>query len=291
MRQVDVNSGALKIGSHTGPFEPGQIYSGGSCDVFTELIGAKGKDVLYVGDHIYGDILKSKKVRGWRTFLVVPELQHELDIWVNKRSLFETLNTLDQELGDLYLHMDSSSRNKPDISVLRNRIRQTIHELDMSYGILGSIFRCGSRQTHFATQIQRYADIYSSTFINLMFYPFSFLFRAPPMLMPHESTVEHEKEVFTNGKFIEQELSTIKEHEPVISHPKVTPPVVAALDTTYQNGRVSMIDRQNSLVKIAEKHGKVQHQASVPHLFAETPNQITHHHDDDDEDTDHSDNS
>lgn len=183
LRQVDVRTSSLKIGSHTGPFEPGQVYSGGSCDVFTELIGAKGKDVLYVGDHIYGDILKSKKTRGWRTFLVVPELQNELDIWMNKRALFERLTELDVQLGDMYINMDSSSRNKPDISQLRSRIRETIHELDMSYGILGSIFRCGSRQTHFANQLCRYADLYSSTFLNLMYYPFSYMFRAPPMLV------------------------------------------------------------------------------------------------------------
>lgn len=42
--------------------------------MIAELLNAKGKDVLYVGDHIFGDILKSKKIRGWRTFLVVPEL-------------------------------------------------------------------------------------------------------------------------------------------------------------------------------------------------------------------------
>ena len=36
--------------------------------------------VLYVGDHIYGDILRSKKTLGWRTMLVVPELATELDI-------------------------------------------------------------------------------------------------------------------------------------------------------------------------------------------------------------------
>ena len=47
----------------------GQIYSGGNCESFTEMIGARGKDVLYVGDHIFGDILKSKKRAGWRTFL------------------------------------------------------------------------------------------------------------------------------------------------------------------------------------------------------------------------------
>ena len=38
--------------------------------------------VLYVGDHIYGDILRSKKTLGWRTMLVVPELETELEIQV-----------------------------------------------------------------------------------------------------------------------------------------------------------------------------------------------------------------
>lgn len=185
LRQVDVNTGALKIGTPTGPFVPGHVYSGGSCDVFTELIGAKGKDVLYIGDHIYGDILKSKKRRGWRTFLVVPELQKELEIWMNKRSLFERLNELDIQLGDTYFNMDSSSRDKPDIKDLKNKIRETIHELDMSYGILGSIFRCGSRQTHFANQLCRFADLYASTFLNLMYYPFSYMFRAPSMLVSY----------------------------------------------------------------------------------------------------------
>lgn len=54
----------LRIGKHMGPLQAGQVYSGGSCDVFNEFLGAKGKDVLYVGDHIFGDILKSKKTRG-----------------------------------------------------------------------------------------------------------------------------------------------------------------------------------------------------------------------------------
>lgn len=36
--------------------------------------------VLYVGDHIYGDIVKAKKGVGWRTMLVVPELEVELKL-------------------------------------------------------------------------------------------------------------------------------------------------------------------------------------------------------------------
>lgn len=80
----------------------GEVYSGGSCDVFTELIGAKGKDVLYVGDHIFGDILKSKKIRGWRTFLIVPELVQELHVWTDKCQLFAELQNLDVMLGEMY---------------------------------------------------------------------------------------------------------------------------------------------------------------------------------------------
>ncbi|XP_070387302.1 cytosolic purine 5'-nucleotidase isoform X2 [Dermacentor albipictus] len=194
LRQVDTSTGALRIGSHIGPLQLGQVYSGGSCDVFTEFVGAKGKDVLYIGDHIYGDILKSKKTRGWRTFLMIPELAKEIHVSISQWTLFEKLQELDICLGDIYKNLDSSSTDVPDIGKLRQSIRETSHELDMCYGILGSMFRSGSRQTFFANQICRYADIYAFTFVNLMYYPFSYMFRAPPMLMPHESTVNHEQD-------------------------------------------------------------------------------------------------
>lgn len=40
--------------------------------------------------------------------------------------------------------------------------------------------------------LTRYADLYASSVLNLLHYPFSYMFRAPAMLMPHESTVAHE---------------------------------------------------------------------------------------------------
>lgn len=54
------------------------------------------------GDHIFGDILKSKKIRGWRTFLVVPELVQELHVWTDKCQLYTRLQQLDINLGNLY---------------------------------------------------------------------------------------------------------------------------------------------------------------------------------------------
>lgn len=61
-------------------------FSAGSSDIICDLLDIKGKEILYVGDHIFGDILKSKKRQGWKTFLVVPELTKELHVWEEKRS-------------------------------------------------------------------------------------------------------------------------------------------------------------------------------------------------------------
>lgn len=53
----------------------------------------------------------------------------------------------------------------------------------MSYGQMGSLLRSGARQTLFASQLVRYADMYSSTCLNLLHYPTNYLFLAPPVLV------------------------------------------------------------------------------------------------------------
>lgn len=68
-----------------------EIILSGSSDIVCDLLGAKGKDILYIGDHIFGDILKSKKRQGWRTFLVIPELAQELHVWTDKSCEMGTL--------------------------------------------------------------------------------------------------------------------------------------------------------------------------------------------------------
>ncbi|KAM3725681.1 Cytosolic purine 5'-nucleotidase [Dirofilaria immitis] len=190
-RQVNTKTSALKIGTHMGPLEQGQVYAGGSCDAFRRLVKARGKDVLYIGDHIFGDVLRSKKARGWRTFLVVPELAHELTVWTERKPLFEKLKLLDSELADVYKNLDSNSKEKPSIVHIVDAITLLTHEMDNEYGMLGSVFRSGSRTTFFASQVERYADLYASSCCNLVHYPLFYFFRAPMTLMPHESTVDH----------------------------------------------------------------------------------------------------
>uniref|UniRef100_A0A8C2IJV6 5'-nucleotidase, cytosolic IIb n=1 Tax=Cyprinus carpio TaxID=7962 RepID=A0A8C2IJV6_CYPCA len=251
LRQVDTTTGRLKIGTYTGPLQHGIVYSGGSSDIMCDLLGAKGKDILYIGDHIFGDILKSKKRQGWRTFLVIPELAQELHVWTDKSSLFEELQGLDIFLAELYKHLDSSSNERPDISAIQRRVKKVTHDMDMCYGMMGSLFRSGSRQTLFASQVMRYADLYAASFINLLYYPFSYLFRAAHVLMPHESTVEHTHVDIET----ESPLATRNRH---------------CVDCKDIDCKRNQLTRSISEIK-------------PPHLFAQLPQEITHCHDEDDD--------
>ncbi|KAL2100447.1 hypothetical protein ACEWY4_004841 [Coilia grayii] len=190
LRQVDTLTGKLRMGTYTGDLQHGTIYSGGSSDVVCDLLDVRGKEILYVGDHIFTDILKSKKRQGWRTFLVAPDLIKELQVWADKRYLFEELKGLDVYLAEFYKHLDSGSHERPDISAIQTRMKMVTYGMDMCYGKMGSLLRFGSAKTLFASQLLRYADLYSSTCLNLLHYPFSYAFRAPLVLMPHESSVE-----------------------------------------------------------------------------------------------------
>jgi 5'-nucleotidase len=63
--------------------------------------------------------------------------------------------------------------------------------MDQEYGVIGSLFRSGPRPTFFATQVERYADLYADSCYNLVHYPCFYFFRAPMSLMSHEQTVAH----------------------------------------------------------------------------------------------------
>ena len=53
-------------------------------------LGVTGDEVLYVGDHIYGDILRSKKDSAWRTAMIIQELETEIAAYESCKEDFET---------------------------------------------------------------------------------------------------------------------------------------------------------------------------------------------------------
>ncbi|MCH9686122.1 MAG: HAD-IG family 5'-nucleotidase [Deltaproteobacteria bacterium] len=80
------------VGPPKADVQRGKIYQGGNQHGLQASFGVHPDEVMYVGDHIYGDIVRSKKSSGWRTALVVQELEQELAV---RRARSITLQEID----------------------------------------------------------------------------------------------------------------------------------------------------------------------------------------------------
>jgi hypothetical protein len=75
---LQVHPDSEQMSNMRGPIVPG-IYQGGNAKKFTKDLNLQDDEILYIGDHIYGDIVRLKKDCNWRTALVVDELGDEIE--------------------------------------------------------------------------------------------------------------------------------------------------------------------------------------------------------------------
>jgi 5'-nucleotidase len=208
-----------------GPLERGKIYEGGNLREFERLCGIPGSAVLYVGDHIFGDMLRSKKDSTWRTAMVIQELDVELDAHERgfadiKRQLelSEMRDNLEDELRHYQLRFKELSRAKgaaaangspapsPDphaaerLHVKRaiERIRAELRDIQGQTTRLrdlvdkdfhpywGSLLKQDNELSSFGQQVDTYADVYMRRVSCLRHYSPMQFFRSPHDLMPHE---------------------------------------------------------------------------------------------------------
>jgi 5'-nucleotidase len=83
------------------PLERGAIYEGGNLHGFEAAIGVTGDRILYVGDHIYGDILRSKKESAWRTAMIIQEMEAEVLAHEACRDLHRKSSELEERREEL----------------------------------------------------------------------------------------------------------------------------------------------------------------------------------------------
>lgn len=82
-------------------FERGVLYQGGNLEEFEEMAGFGGDGVLFIGDHIYGDILRSKKSSAWRTAMIVQEMESELKQVHQMQEELSQIDEIDREIERL----------------------------------------------------------------------------------------------------------------------------------------------------------------------------------------------
>jgi 5'-nucleotidase len=95
---LEIDSGGNVKGQHSGAFSRNRIYQGGNIHDFEKGVGVRGDHVLYIGDHIYGDMLRAKKSSVWRTAMILQELESELTAVENNKERLERVETLERQL-------------------------------------------------------------------------------------------------------------------------------------------------------------------------------------------------
>jgi HAD superfamily 5'-nucleotidase-like hydrolase len=104
--ELDPQTGAELGTLGKGPFQRGRVYQGGNLLEFEEKAGFSGDKVLYIGDHIYGDILRAKKSSVWRTAMIVQELEAEIRVLEKHRDELRHLDELDRQRRNLDAEID-----------------------------------------------------------------------------------------------------------------------------------------------------------------------------------------
>lgn len=193
--KVDLETGLLK--NHFGAIENG-VYQGGCAIPLQEEFGLSGEEILYLGDHIYGDILSLKKTCNWRTALVVEEIDKEVSAFQKSLpyikqmdELMEQKTTHETKLDQLY----EKSANKEKIQEVYKKIElidqelskliKNCHQLYNPYW--GEIFRSGVEASRFAGQVEKYACIYMGKISDLNHFSPRTYFRPKRRPLPHEN--------------------------------------------------------------------------------------------------------
>jgi 5'-nucleotidase len=210
--------GAPTTRASEAPFQRGRVYSGGNIRAFQQRAKATGDRVLFVGDHIYGDMLRSRKSSNWRTAMILQELEHEVTMYDQLRPELARLDRLDAEL----IHLDAELNErqsalrslqkltaegsdgekieaakrtvKDAIERLRRDLRATASQHrtveggidDVFNPYWGPMFREGYEVSKFGEQVEAYACVYTSRVSNFRYYSPMQYFRGPRDRMPHE---------------------------------------------------------------------------------------------------------
>jgi 5'-nucleotidase len=196
-----------------GPLRDGAAYLGGNAGLVERYLGISGDEILYVGDHIYGDVHVSKSVLRWRTALILRELEDEIaanDAAASAESNLALLMAQKEELEELHCALRVELMRGRDgygpvgtapASELQERlfaVRAELTALDGRIGPLarasaevgnpswGPLLRAGNDKSHLARQVERSADVYTSRVSNFLFEtPFGYL-RSPRGSLPHD---------------------------------------------------------------------------------------------------------
>lgn len=197
----------------SGPLKPATAYLGGCAAQVEKDLGIAGDQILYVGDHMFGDLHLSKRLLRWRTALVLRELEAEVEALEAFRDLegvlaekMEEKEALEARVSQARLDLQRvhgdygplPSETPADLEARIHELKLRLTSLDTEIMPLakagaeltndrwGLLTRAGNEKSHLTRQVERYADIYTSRVSNFVHAtPFVYL-RSQRGSLPHD---------------------------------------------------------------------------------------------------------
>ncbi len=171
------------------------IYQGGWFQKLQDDLGVPGSEILYIGDHIYGDVVSIKKYCSWRTALVLGDLEQEIESLKKSKSVQIKINSLMKEKTVLERKLNKQGTNRRTRDKLYEEIDQMNGLISEQLGIFkkffnpywGEILRAGSEESRFAEQVEKYACIYMTKVSDLAEHSPKTYFRPIKRILPHEA--------------------------------------------------------------------------------------------------------
>lgn len=179
------------------------VYQSGNAKKFTADLNLDGDDILYIGDHIYGDILRLKKECNWRTAMIIEELDEEIAQNIKAEPVIHDIDTLmkrkeplENQLTDLMTLKYERAGNVDEDQI--DHLQKEINDFDVQISHLikqqqamynpnwGQLMRAGNEESYFAYQMERYACVYMSKIGDLLQLSPRTYFRAHRRPLSHE---------------------------------------------------------------------------------------------------------
>eukprot|EP01132_Coremiostelium_polycephalum_P001193 gene1193-1506_t len=168
-------------------FVNGKVYVGGSLQQFTKISQWSGRTVMYFGDHLYADLVEPSQKEGWRTGIIIKELESEVEIQNSpkyRENLAELLEIEDAIRRCQFFKGKKKNEFLEKLKTERYQKRLALKEpFNQNFG---SCFRTHSNATLFAFNVHRHADIYTSKIENLFSYPLDYSFYPARNYLAHE---------------------------------------------------------------------------------------------------------
>ena len=199
--KIDPDKGTMT--NHEGPVSEG-LWQGGWFRDVQEGLDVPGDEFLYLGDHIYGDVVSIKKRCDWRTALVLGGLDDELTAIRETREIQSEIDRLMDRKAYLERKADEaemdrrsggSSRLSDDQTAEQDRLNEQISDLLEQLKphfnpFWGEILRAGSEESRYAEQVEKYACIYMTRVSDLYDYSPRTYFRPPRRKLAHEMALD-----------------------------------------------------------------------------------------------------